>query len=114
MVRTVLIVGALGLVAVIATILVIAAMRPDHFRIQRAALIAAPPERIFPLIADFRRWPAWSPWEKKDPAMKRSFAGPDRGVGAAYAWDGDKNVGTGRMEIIEAAAPSRVALKLDF
>ncbi|MGE0725770.1 MAG: SRPBCC domain-containing protein, partial [Alphaproteobacteria bacterium] len=75
---------------------------------------AAPPVRIFPLIADFRRWPAWSPWEKKDPAMKRSFAGPDRGVGAAYAWDGDKNVGTGRMEIIEAAAPSRVALKLDF
>ena len=114
MIRTTLIVVAIVLLVAVAAILAIAAMRPDTFRVQRSALINAPPERIFPLIADLRRWSAWSPWEKKDPAMQRTFGGAERGVGATYAWEGDKNVGTGRMEIIEATPPSRVAIKLDF
>jgi hypothetical protein len=107
----------LGLVALVilavVVVLILAAMKPDTFQVQRSIAINAPPERIQPLIADFRAWEAWSPWEKKDPAMKRSFSGPQSGVGARYAWDGDKNVGRGSMEIVEAA-PSRVALKLDF
>ena len=74
----------------------------------------APPERIYPLIADFRAWAPWSPWEKKDPAMKRTFSGPDSGVGAAYGWEGDKNVGTGKMTILEATAPGKVVIKLEF
>ena len=95
-------------------LLAYAATRPDSFRVERTASIQAPPERVFAFIDDFRGWPAWSPWEKKDPAMKRSLGATTRGQGATYAWDGDKNVGRGRMEIAESVASSRVRLKLDF
>jgi hypothetical protein len=76
--------------------------------------INAPAEAVFPLICDFHRWGGWSPWENRDPAMKRSFGGAASGKGAVYGWEGNKNVGTGRMEIIEASAPSRIVVKLDF
>ena len=105
---------ALVVVVLVGGLLAFAATRPDAFRVQRATTIKATPEKIFPLIADFSRWSAWSPYEKKDPQMKRSFAGPASGTGAIYAWEGNKDVGQGRMEIAEAAAPSRVTLKLDF
>jgi hypothetical protein len=105
--------GAIVLLA-IAGVLTAAALQPDSFTVKRAASIKAPPERIFPLINDFGRWSAWSPYEKKDPAMKRIFSGPAAGKGAVYAWEGNKDVGQGRMEIAEAAAPSRVTLRLDF
>ena len=105
---------AIAVVFLVGAVLVFAATRPDVFRVQRAASIKAPPEKIFPLINDFSRWGAWSPYEKKDPAMKRSLSGPAAGKGAVYAWEGNGEVGQGRMEIADAAAPSRVTLKLDF
>jgi uncharacterized protein YndB with AHSA1/START domain len=103
------------LVAILmAGVLIFAATKPDTFRVQRAASIKAPPERIFVLINDFNRWSAWSPWEKKDPTMKRTFGATTSGKGAVYAWEGNKDVGQGRMEIAESVAPSKVALNLDF
>ncbi|MDP1866803.1 SRPBCC family protein [Bradyrhizobium sp.] len=102
------------LASAIAVVLILAATRPDSFSVQRAAIVSAPPEKIFPLINDFRQWGNWSPYEHKDPAMKRTFSGAVRGKGAVYAWEGDKNVGKGRMEILEASAPSKIAIKLDF
>ena len=110
----VIVIIAIILAIVIAAILVLAAMKPDKLRVQRAINIKAAAETIFPLISDFHQWRAWSPYEEKDPAMKRTYGGADRGKGATYAWDGDRNVGSGRMEILEAAAPSRVVIKLDF
>ena len=104
----------LGVMAVIAAILIFAATKPDIFRVQRAAGIKAPPEKIFAIINDFKRWDAWSPWEKKDPAMKRTFGATTDGKGAVYAWEGNKDVGQGRMEIADSVAPSKVTLKLDF
>jgi len=105
---------AVVLAIAIAVVLILAATKPDTFAVQRAAIIKAPPEKIFPLINDFRQWGAWSPYEHKDPAMKRTYSGAVRGNGAVYAWEGDKNVGKGRMEILEASAPSKIAIKLDF
>lgn len=105
---------ALVVVVLVGAVLAFAAAQPDRFTVRRAASIQAPPEKIFPLINDFSRWGAWSPYEKKDPAMKRSFSGPGAGKGAIYAWEGNGDVGQGRMEIAEAAAPSRVTLNLDF
>jgi hypothetical protein len=105
---------AIALVVLVGAVLVFAGSRPDSFSVRRTTSIKSPPERIFPLINDFNRWGAWSPYEKKDPAMKRSFSGPASGKGAVYAWEGNKDVGQGRMEIADAAAPSRVTLKLDF
>ena len=107
-------IAAIVIILAIAGVLAVAAMQPDRFSVRRAASIKAPPEKIFPLISDFSRWGAWSPYEKKDPAMKRSFSGPAAGKGAVYAWEGNQDVGQGRMEIADAAAPSRVTLKLDF
>ena len=98
----------------IAGVLVFAATKPDTLRVQRSISINAPSQQIFPLIADFHQWRNWSPYEQKDPAMKRSYDGAERGKGAIYAWDGDKNVGSGRMEILESSAPSKIVIKLDF
>lgn len=98
----------------IAGVLVYAATKPDTFRVQRSASIQAPPEKIFPLINDYRNWAAWSPYEKKDPAMKRTFGAITAGKGATYAWEGNKEVGQGNMEIQESAPRSRVTIKLDF
>ncbi len=98
----------------IAVILIMAAMKPDTFRVERKASIGAPSERLFALISDFHRWRSWSPWENRDPNLKRTYEGSERGKGAVYAWDGNKNVGSGRMEILEAAAPSKILIKLDF
>jgi uncharacterized protein YndB with AHSA1/START domain len=105
---------AIVVVLLIAAILVFAATKPDIFRVQRAASIKAPPEKIFALLNDFQRWDAWSPWEKKDPAMKRTFSVVTTGKGAQYAWQGNKEVGEGRMEIAESVPPSKVVIKLDF
>ena len=102
------------IVVLVAAVLILAATKPDTFRVQRAASIKAPPEKIFALIKDFNRWGAWSPWEKKDPAMKRTFGATTSGKGAVYAWEGNKDVGQGRMEIAESVPPSKVALNLDF
>jgi len=102
-------------VVLIGALLAYAATRPDTFRVERVATIKAPPEKVFALINDLRRWESWSPWEKKDPAMRRSFGGDaTSGRGAAYAWEGNSDVGQGRMEIAESVAPSRVRIRLDF
>jgi hypothetical protein len=102
------------LVIGVAVVLILAANKPDTFSVQRATTVKAPPEEIVPLINDFRRWASWSPYEHKDPAMKRSYSGAESGKGAIYAWDGNRNVGSGRMEILDASAPSKTIIKLDF
>jgi hypothetical protein len=100
--------------AAAAVVLILASMKPDTFQVARSATIKAPPEKIYPFIADFRRWIDWSPYENRDPQMKRSYGGePDR-VGQTYAWEGNKNVGRGSMTMFDASAPSMVGLKLDF
>lgn len=101
-------------VVLIALVLIYAATRPDEFRVERSIVIAAPAEKIFPLIDTPQNWRAWSPYERKDPTMQRTYAGPASGIGAAYAWKGNKEVGEGRMEIVESTPPSIVHFKLDF
>ncbi len=102
----------LGLAIVV--ILGLAAFKPDTFRVVRRATIKAPPEKVFSTINDFHQWPQWSPWEKLDPAMKHTHSGTASGVGAAYAWEGNKKVGAGSMEVLESMPWSRIKIKLDF
>jgi hypothetical protein len=97
----------------IAGVLLLALTRPNALHVERMASIKAPPDKIFPFINDFHNWASWSPYEKKDPAMKRTFGGASAGKGAVYEWDGNSDVGQGRMEILDAS-PSRVTIKLDF
>lgn len=96
-----------GLCALIAT-------RPDKFTIQRSAVIAAAPDKVFPHINDFHKWDAWSPWEKLDPKMQKSYTGAPAGQGAVYDWKGNDDVGTGRMTIVESAAGQKILIKLEF
>jgi len=103
----------IAIVAVVA-VLAFAVTRPDTFQVVRTALVKAPPEKIFAVVNDLRGWRAWSPYEKKDSDMRRTFEGPPAGKDAVYAWDGNNNVGQGRMEIIDVSAPSRIVIKLDF
>jgi len=103
----------IAVVVIVAAVLVLAATRPDSLRVERSARVSAPPEKILPLINDFHQWSAWSPYEKLDPSMKRTFAGQPAGKGAVYEWQGDSKVGQGRMEIVETA-PTSTAIKLDF
>ena len=105
----------LGVIAVVIVgLLAFAASRPDSFRVERRARIQARPEKIFPLVNDLRSHGRWSPWEKKDPAMKRTYSGAPSGKGSIYEWDGNKDIGKGRIEIAEAEAPSRVVFDMHF
>ena len=104
----------MAVVVLIAAVLIFAATKPDSFGVRRATSIGAAPDKIFPLINDFKHWGSWSPYEKKDPAMKRAFSGAASGKGAVYEWDGNNQVGKGRIEIIDVTPPSRVTIKLDM
>lgn len=109
MLKTVLIVLAVALAATLA----FAASRPDHFRVARSIRIAAPPQAVHALIEDFRQWPRWSPYENRDPDMKRTLGATTKGRGAVYGWEGNSNVGAGRMEILDDSL-SKIVIKLDF
>ena len=89
-------------------------MADDIYTVQRSTTIDAPPTRIYEQIADFHRWANWSPWEDIDPALQRSYSGPDSGPGATYAWSGNRKAGQGRMQITAATAPSTVRIDLVF
>jgi len=111
---TIIAIIAIALAVAIGVVLILASTKPDSFSVRRSAVVQAPAEQIFPLVANFHQWADWSPWEHRDPAMKRSFSGAESGKGSVYAWDGNKNVGSGRMEILDASSPSKITIKLDF
>lgn len=106
-------IAAVIAVAVVA-LLIFASTKPDTFRVERKIVIRASPEKIFPWLENPQKTAEWSPWEKKDPAMKKTFSGPPKGVGAAYAWDGNKEMGAGRLELTEVVVPKKVVMNLDF
>jgi uncharacterized protein YndB with AHSA1/START domain len=105
---------AVIIAVVIAAILLLASRKPDRFVVQRSANIQAPPEKIFPLINDFHRWPVWSPYEKLDPAMQRTIGGAAVGTGATYGWVSKGKGGVGNMAITDSVPPSRIAIDLNF
>ena len=104
----------LGFAALVAVFVVIVALQPAEFRVERAATMRAPATAPFAQVNDFQNWRAWSPWEKIDPALKRSYEGPRAGAGAQYAWVGNKDVGEGRMTILESRPGELVRIKLEF
>jgi uncharacterized protein YndB with AHSA1/START domain len=104
----------IGLAVIIVALLGYAATKPDTFRVERATSIKAAPEVIFSHLNDFRSWRGWSPWEKLDPALQRTYSGAAVGAGAVYEWKGNSDVGAGRMEILESSPSSKLNIKLDF
>jgi hypothetical protein len=104
----------IGIAALIAIFCVIVAMQPAEFRITRSATMAAPASAVFAQVNDFHNWIAWSPWEKLDPALQRTYQGEPAGTGAVYSWTGNKQVGEGRMTITESRPNEFIRLKLEF
>ena len=114
MVETIALAVVSVLAVVVVVVLLLAAMKPDSFRVERKATVKADPGKVFPCINDFHNWAAWSPYEKLDPTMQKTFSGAGSGKGAVYDWKGNDKAGTGRMEILESSAPSKITIKLDF
>lgn len=108
---TIALIIAAIIIAAIVVLLVIASMKPDIFSIQRTKRIDAPPEKVFPLINDVHEFIKWSPFEK-DPNMKRTFRGPSAGPGMIYEFDGNRNVGAGRVELTESHPVSKIVMRL--
>jgi uncharacterized protein YndB with AHSA1/START domain len=103
-----------GLVASFGLFTLYVATRPAAFRIARTRTIPARPEAIFALINDFHGWAQWSPWEKVDPSMTRTYEGPAAGEGATYRWSGNGKAGAGSMVITASVPSSRVEIALAF
>ena len=104
----------IGLAVIIVVLAVVVAMQPDDFRVTRSATVSAPAAVVFAQVNDLHKWEAWNPWQKKDPAMKLTFAGPPAGPGASYSWAGNNEVGEGRLTITESRPGELVRLKLEF
>ena len=113
MLETILIV-LIALAAIVVVIVVVVAMQPAEFRIVRTATMSAPPPAVFAQVNDFHKWLAWSPWEKLDPALKRTYEGAPAGTGAIYSWVGNKKVGEGRMTLTESRPSDLIRIKLEF
>jgi hypothetical protein len=105
---------AIAILVLIVGALVFIATRPETFHVERSAPVAAPSDVVFGLIDDFHRWAEWSPYEKLDPNMSRTYEGPSTGPGATYAWKGNNEAGEGRMTILQSTPGERVAIQLDF
>jgi hypothetical protein len=104
----------IGLALLIAVFVVIVALQPSEFRVERSAAIAAPQAEVFAQVNDLHKWDAWSPWAKLDPNARIAFAGPEAGEGAAMTWSGNDQVGEGRLTIVESRPSDAVKLKVDF
>ncbi len=104
----------IGIGVLVVIVLGIASTKPDTLRVERSLTVKAPAEKIFPLINDLHSWAIWSPYEKIDPAMKKTHSGSVSGVGAIYGWEGNSDIGKGRMEILESNPFSKIGIQLDF
>jgi hypothetical protein len=104
----------IALVVMVAVLAVVVATRPSEFRVQRTTTISAPAPVVFAQVNDFHKWEAWSPYVKRDPAMKKTFEGAPSGVGAIYTWSGNNEVGEGRTTIIESRPSELIRVQLEF
>ena len=102
------------LALIVVVFVVVVALQPADFRVARSATMSAPAQAVFAQVDDLRNWEAWNPWQKIDPAMKLTFAGPPAGPGASYSWAGNNEVGEGRLTITESRPNDLVLIKLEF
>ena len=104
----------LALVAIVLVLVIIVAVQPSEFHVERSATISASPAEVFSQVNDFHAWEAWSPWEKMDPTMKKTYEGPPAGTGTIYSWVGNSQVGEGRMTLMESQPNDLIRIKLEF
>jgi carbon monoxide dehydrogenase subunit G len=104
----------IALVAIIAVFLIVVALQPSEFKVERTAMISASPAAVFEQVNDFHKWDAWSPWAKLDPNAKVTFEGPPSGTGTIMTWDGNDKVGQGKMTLTESKPDELVKINVEF
>jgi hypothetical protein len=104
----------IAVAVIVLLIVVVIAARPGEFRVSRSLAMNAPPSAPFAQVNELKRWSVWSPWEKVDPDMKKTYEGPPAGVGATMRWDGDKNIGAGSLTIVESKSGEVIRIRLEF
>ena len=104
----------IGVAVAVGLFLIVVALRPSKFRVVRSITIVAPAPAVFAQVNDLRKWPAWSPWAKRDPTMRQTYEGPSAGVGAIARWDGNKQVGAGSTTITESRPSERIRITLEM
>ena len=110
MIRKILI----ALAGIVVVFVAIVAMQPSEYRVARTAIVSAPASAVFAQVNDFHHWEAWSPWAKLDPTMKQTYEGAPAGTGAIYTWAGNREVGEGRMTLMESRPSDRIMIQLEF
>jgi len=104
----------LGLILVVAALAAMIAMQPSDYRIERSAAMSAPASAPFEQVNDFHNWEAWSPWLEADPEAKVTFEGPPSGASAIYRWEGNDQVGSGSMTLLESRPNELIRIQLEF
>ena len=104
----------IALAAILLIFVIVVAMQPSEFHVERTATVAAPQADVFARVNDFHKWEAWSPWAKLDPAAKVNFEGPPSGEGTVMTWAGNDKVGEGKMTLVESRPSDLVKIKVDF
>lgn len=104
----------IALSVIIVGLVIVIAMQPADFRVERSATIPAPPVEVFAQVNDFHAWKEWSPWAKLDPQSKETYEGPAAGTGAIFKWSGNNEVGEGMMTVTDSQPNELIRIKLDF
>ncbi len=104
----------LGALAAIVVLLIVISTRPATYEVKRSTTISSGPEAVYAQVADFKNWKAWSPWDKLDPNQKTTYEGTQGTVGAGYTWNGNDDVGSGRMTVTAVDPNKRIDIKLEF
>jgi hypothetical protein len=104
----------IALAAIVVALVVVVSLQPSQFRVVRNTTISGPAPAVFAQVNDFHKWEAWNPWGKIDPAMKQAYEGAPAGTGAVYSWIGNREVGEGRMRIIESRPSDLIRINLEF
>lgn len=103
-----------GVVALIVVLLIVVATRPNTYRVERSTTISAAPEVVYAQVADFHKWDAWMPWGKLDPNMKKTYEGTQGAVGSSYGWEGNSDVGSGKMTVLAVEPNKHLDIDLHF
>jgi uncharacterized protein YndB with AHSA1/START domain len=104
----------IALAAIVAIIVIVVAMQPSEFRVERSTTIAAPVVTVFAHVNDLHKWEAWSPWAKLDPDAKINFEGPESGAGTILKWSGNDKVGEGQMTLTDSKPDELIKIKTEF
>jgi len=104
----------IGVSAIVLILIAIVAAQPADFKVSRSMKMGASPSAVFPLVNELHNWKGWSPWAKLDPNQQVTITDPSSGVGASHSWNGNNNVGEGKMTIVDCQPEKRVGIKLEF